>query len=203
LHELIPLGPSLGGLTLAEIDSTIIDAAAEKSAATLRAYGFDFPDFSAWCLGRGHCPLPAHYGHVAAYLSGLADQGRKASTIGRRAAANGHRHKLAGHPSPLANEGVKAVLRGVRRLIGVAKAGKAPATADIIGQMVKLCPNSLIGARDRALLAFGFAGAFRRSELCAPEVCDLTEIPDGLRVLIRRSKGDPGGQGQEVAIPRD
>jgi hypothetical protein len=40
------------------------------------------------------------------------------------------------------------------------------------------------------------------SELCALEVADLTEVPDGLRILIRRSKGDQEGQGQEVAIPR-
>ena len=39
-------------------------------------------------------------------------------------------------------------------------------------------------------------------ELCALEVADLTEVPDGLRILIRRSKGDQEGQGQEVAIPR-
>jgi integrase len=38
--------------------------------------------------------------------------------------------------------------------------------------------------------------------LCALEVADLTEVPDGLRILIRRSKGDQEGQGQEVAIPR-
>ncbi len=31
---------------------------------------------------------------------------------------------------------------------------------------------------------------------------DLTETPDGLRVLIRHSKTDQEGQGQEVAIPR-
>ena len=68
--------------------------------------------------------------------------------------------------------------------------------------MLALCPDSMIGKRDRALLCLGFAGAFRRSELCALEVADLTETPDGLRVLIRRSKGDQEGQGQEVAIPR-
>jgi hypothetical protein len=35
---------------------------------------------------------------------------------------------------------------------------------------------------DRALLAQGFAGASRRSELCERfEVGDLTETPDGLR----------------------
>ena len=64
------------------------------------------------------------------------------------------------------------------------------------------CPETLIGRRDRALLAFGFAGAFRRSELLALQVADLTESPDGLRVLIRRSKTDQAGEGQEIAIPR-
>jgi integrase len=68
--------------------------------------------------------------------------------------------------------------------------------------MLDLCGETMIGKRDRALLAFGFAGAFRRSELCALQVADLTETPDGLRVLIRRSKGDQEGAGQEIAIPR-
>jgi integrase len=68
--------------------------------------------------------------------------------------------------------------------------------------MLKLCPAGMIGHRDRALLAFGFAGAFRRSELASLRVEDLTETPDGLRVLIRRSKTDQEGRGQEIAIPR-
>jgi integrase len=56
--------------------------------------------------------------------------------------------------------------------------------------------------RDRALLLFGFSGAFRRSELVALRVEDLTETPDGLRVRIRHSKTDQEGVGQEIAIPR-
>ena len=36
----------------------------------------------------------------------------------------------------------------------------------------------------------------------ALEVADLTEVPDGLRILIRRSKGDQEGQGAEIAILR-
>jgi len=99
-------------------------------------------------------------------------------------------------------KGVTAVLRGIRRTIGTARAGKAPATADVLMQMVALCPDNMIGRRDRALLALGFAGAFRRSELCALQVDDLVEVPDGLRILIRRSKTDQEGQGAEVAIPR-
>jgi site-specific recombinase XerD len=203
MHDLIVLDPPLpGALTTAEIDATMAYAAAEKSAATHRAYHFDWINFETWCASRGACPLPAHQGVVAAYLSHLADQGRRASTIGRRAAAIGHRHKMAGHEPPTSSEGVRAVLRGIRRTIGSAKQGKSPATAEVLGAMLKLCPDTLIGKRDRALLCFGFASAMRRSELCALEVADLTETADGLRVLIRRSKGDQEGQGQEIAIPR-
>ena len=39
-------------------------------------------------------------------------------------------------------------------------------------------------------------------ELCALEVADLTEVPDGLRILIRRIKTDQEGQGAEVTILR-
>src|SRR5215472_676338 len=64
------------------------------------------------------------------------------------------------------------------------------------------CGDRMIDIRDRALLAFGLASAMRRSELVALQVEDLADTPDGLRVLIRRSKGDQEGQGQEIAIPR-
>ena len=56
---------------------------------------------------QGATALPAHQGIVAAYLSALADSGRKASTIGRRAATIGYHHKMAGHEPPTNHEGVK------------------------------------------------------------------------------------------------
>jgi site-specific recombinase XerD len=141
------------------------------------SYATDWRDFAAWCASRGATALPAHVGIVAAYLSSLADSGRKASTIGRRAAAIGYRHKMAGYEPPTTQEGVRAVLRGIRRTIGAAREGKAPATADVLKQMPALCPDTLAGKRDRALLVLGFAGAFRRSELVALQVADLTESP--------------------------
>jgi site-specific recombinase XerD len=204
LHDLIPIETiPPGALTVAEIDAAMAYAEAEKAPATRRAYESDWRDFALWCSARGACPLPAHQGIVAAYLSHLADAGRKASTIGRKAAAIADRHRLAGiDPLPTASEGVRAVLRGIRRTIGTARASKAPATADLITKMLALCPDNMIGRRDRALLAFGFASAMRRSELRALAVADLTETADGLRVFIPRSKGDQEGQGQEIAVPR-
>ncbi|WP_456684880.1 site-specific integrase [Bradyrhizobium sp. P5_C11_2] len=51
------------------------------------------------------------------------------------------------------------------------------------------------------MLALGFAGAFRRSELVALDVVDLREDPEGLRVMVRRSEVDREGRGFEKAIP--
>jgi hypothetical protein len=72
-----------------------------------------------------------------------ADGGLKASTIGRRGAAIGYAHRLAGHEAPGNSEACKAVVRGIRRTIGCAPARKSPATADVIGQMLKHCPVEL------------------------------------------------------------
>jgi integrase len=68
--------------------------------------------------------------------------------------------------------------------------------------MAAACPDSVTGLRDRALVLLGFAGAFRRSELAALEIADLEAVPEGLRVTVRRSKGDPEGRGQVIPIVR-
>jgi hypothetical protein len=58
---------------------------------------------------------------------------------------------------------VRAVLRGIRRTIGSAPQGKAPAATDVLKQMLVLCPDALAGKRIRALLAPGLPGGFPRS----------------------------------------
>jgi integrase len=56
-------------------------------------------------------------------------------------------------------------------------------------------------ARDRAMLLLGFGAALRRSELVALRLGDVAKVPGrGLRVLVRRSKTDQQGKGQEIAI---
>ncbi len=203
LIDVLPIATSLPASADVEVAAALSFASQEKSAATRRAYRSDWQIFTTWCSARSLEPLPASPETVARFLSDQATAGAKASTISRRAAAIGYAHKLGGHSEPPTNaEMVKAVMRGIRRAIGTASTRKAPATADLIGEMLKHCPDTLSGKRDRALLALGFAGAFRRSELVALEVADLGEVPDGLRVTIRRSKTDQEGLGQEIAIPR-
>lgn len=186
--------------------------AAEKSSNTRRAYASDWADFSQWCGRVGAAELPASPVDVARYLAQLADEGRKVATIERRVAAIRYVHKSAGHEPPTGAEGVKAVMRGIRRTKRQAKTQKAPATADVLSacvarlsdQLARLTdgPERLTALRDRALLLIGFAGALRRSELVALQISDLEWRPKGLLLHIRSSKTDQAGEGATLPIPR-
>lgn len=174
---------------------------ASKADSTIRAYRSDAIVFQNWCARFGFRSLPATPESVAAFIVAEAEDGRAASTLGRRMAAIRHAHKLASLPDPTEYEGVRAAMRGARRKVGVAPTQKTAATADILAALLMRTPDTLAGKRDRALLALGFAGAFRRSELVALDVEDLREDPEGLRVVVRRSKVDQEGRGFEKAIP--
>lgn len=172
---------------------------AEKSDNTRRAYKSDWVDFTAWCDHAGEISLPATPASVARYLAELADGGFKRSTIQRRVSAIAAGHKAAGFEPPTNFEGVKAVMRGIRRRIGKRQRRVAPATAPIIANL--LYPDGLAGLRDRALVLIGFAGAFRRSELVAFDVEDISRRPRGIVLRLNRSKTDQEAEGSEIPIP--
>jgi hypothetical protein len=73
-----------------------------------------------------------------------------------------------------------------------APAAKRPLLVGELKTVLGSLPPSLLGIRDRALLLVGFSGAFRRSELVDAE--HLAENPDGIVVMIGRSKNDQEGQ---------
>lgn len=174
---------------------------ASKADATVRAYTSDARVFQDWCTRFGFQSLPASPEAVAGFIVSEAENGRAASTLGRRLAAIRYAHKLARAADPTDDEGVRAAMKGARRKVGVAPTQKAAATAEILAALLMRTPDTLTGKRDRALLALGFAGAFRRSELVALDVEDLREDPEGLRVMVRRGKTDQEGRGFEKAIP--
>lgn len=176
-------------------------AKASKAPNTLRAYRSDFREFAVWCEATGARQLPAEPETVAAFLAACADRGLKASTISRKVSAIRFAHRAADLPSPTETAAVEATIRGIRREIGTAVDQKAPATATAIAVMLSRVPATVQGIRDRALLALGFAGAFRRSELVALHVGDIGFTDEGVDVRIRRSKTDQEGAGHEISIP--
>jgi len=145
--------------------------------------------------------MPAAPDTVAAFLAHEAQAGVKAATINRRTAAIRYAHRAAGLHDPTEGETVSRVVRGIRRTIGTAQKQKSPATAEIVGAMLSHCPKTTGGKRDRALLALGFAGAFRRSELAMLTMDDLRHIAEGLQITIRKSKTDQESGGQTIAVP--
>jgi site-specific recombinase XerD len=174
---------------------------AALSASTMRAYRADWAEFQDWCACRGRASLPASPATVANFASMLADGGKRVSTISRKMAAIRFFHRGARQDNPTDDAGVAAILKGIRRTVGVAPRQKAPATADVIHQMLAHVPkDTLQGKRDRAILLLGFAGAFRRSELVGIKVEDLTFNDKGVDVFLGRSKTDQEGKGQSVAI---
>lgn len=175
--------------------------AAEKSANTRKAYAADWADFQAWGDRVNEPVLPASPIATARYLAFLADSGLKVSTVARRCAAIRYAHKAAGLEPPTNAEGVKAVLRGIRRTHGVKPVRKAPATAAALRAMLNFLPDSPRGTRDRAILLLGFAAALRRSEIVDLKVNDIERRPGGALIHIGRSKTDQEAKGQIVVVP--
>jgi site-specific recombinase XerD len=175
-------------------------ATASRSDATLAAYASDLRHFWAWTEANDLAGLPATPETVALYLTSMADD-FKASTISRRVAAISVAHQHAGLPSPTMDARVRSVLTGIRRTNGTAPRQVAPATIGEIRKMTARMGESTIELRDRAILLLGFAGAFRRSELVSLDLSDLRDQPDGILVMLRRSKIDQEGLGETKAIP--
>jgi len=173
---------------------------ASRADATIRAYRTDMADFAGWCSDHAVESLPATPEAVALYLTDRASS-CKASTLQRRITAISQAHQAAGFDSPTATAIVRTVWRGIRRTVGTAYSQKSPATVEVVRSMVAGLPPTVAGIRDRAVILLGFAGAFRRSELVALDVEDLSFGPEGVTVTIRRSKTDQEGEGRKVGIP--
>ncbi len=173
---------------------------ASKAESTLRGYRADWREFCAWCEDQHLCSLPASPEAVAAYIAECASR-LKVGSIQRRLNAIAEAHKAVGLESPTHHAMVANTMKGIRRMKGTAPAQKAPALTDDIRAMVDATDAGIIGARDRALILAGFAGAFRRSELVALNVEDCTFGKDGLTILLRRSKTDQHSAGRKIGIP--
>ena len=138
------------------------------------------------------------------YATKRADDGLAVSTLRVDLAAIRTAHLLAGIPLDMRHPRLAMVVEGITRGRGTRAARQAaPAVPDVLRQLLGACqlPGTALGARDRAMLLLGFGAALRRSELVALQLGDVVTVPGrGLRLLVRRSKTDQHGQGQDVAI---
>lgn len=172
-----------------------------KSVNTLRGYRADFADWSFWAESHHATAFPAQPEWIAMYLADRSSTLR-AATLARRLNAIAFYHRQAGIlDSPTYAPLVRATFQGIRREIGTAQTFKQALLTPEIRQMVACCPDTLPGLRDKALILISYALMSRRSETAALTTADVSEVPEGIVVTIRRSKTDPEGAGRTVGIP--
>ncbi|MDQ2792539.1 MAG: site-specific integrase [Bacteroidota bacterium] len=173
----------------------------QGAANTQRAYAGDWKRFTAWCRDHGRAALPADVLTVAAFVTSLAEAGKKVATIQRHCASLSKAHQLAGLPTPTDERQLKTLLEGISREKGV-RQKQAPAfTLAYFKRVIQgIDPERLDGVRDRALLLLGLAGAFRRDELASIDLGHLRFDEDGLVVELPKSKTNQHGTAEEKAI---
>ncbi len=203
--------------TLALIDKDDLQQealASELSDNTRTAYRKGWSRFVDYCVAeRIVDPLSVCPDEVARFLVHLATSPNPLSgvipsmgTVTLYKSAVNKKYLEAGKPSPTNHPIVRSTLKGLARLKGSTSRRVAALREYQIEAMLQACPSTLIGARDAAILAVGFAGALRRSEICNLDVHDVEFLDsregdgDRMWLTIRQSKTDPEGKGQRVAI---
>lgn len=169
---------------------------AATSDNTRKAYRQDVDHFTQWGV------LPTTSQAIVLYLQAFATS-LNPRTLIRRLTALKHWHVYQGFSDPTACPHVRKTLKGILNVHGTPK-NRAPAlTLEQLTLMVAWMhqQNRLAMRRNNALFQLGFFGAFRSSELTALQLKHITFVPEGIDVLIPRSKTDPMGEGQCCSIP--
>lgn len=205
LTTLVQLGDSGVLARPAEVQAAASYAEESMAQNTKAAYAKAWRGYATWCAERDFDPYGPR-GQIALYLAWLAESGRKVSTISIGLCAICKAFDMQGLPSPREDRAVKLVYQGIRRKVGIAPDQVEAILPQQLRAMVDALPDPagkhrLRSLRNRALLTLGWVGGMRRSEIVGLLLVDVVEVPEGLKVTIRRSKTDQEGRGRVVAVP--
>ena len=196
--------PSAGRLSgrLAALAETAKDYARSAQADnTRRAYAADWKMFASWLRRQGLPETPPDPEAVGLYLASQVERrGAELSvaTLERRLSGIAWRYRHLGEPLEIRDRHIATVLAGIRRRHGRPPLQKAAIFADELLAMLATLEMDLRGLRDRAILAIGFAGGLRRSEIvgldCGPRQTEdgsgwVEVFPEGALLTIRGKTG--------------
>jgi integrase len=170
-----------------------------RSDNTKRAYDADWRQFSAWLRRQGLDPLPPDPQTVGLYLAACmeAAPGREplsVSSLERRLSGICWRYRQLGAPLDTSDRHISTVLAGIRRAHGRPPTQKEAIFADELLAMLATLEMDLRGLRDRAILAIGFSGGLRRSEIVGLD-CGPDQSEDGTGWIEIFPPGGPGNEG--------
>ena len=176
-------------------------ARSAKAEGTKRVYRSAWRQYAGWCSRLGFDPLSGDPDIVRLYIASAAET-RAASTLDVHLSAIAQAHRLAGRTLDTKDPRIAHVMEGLRRSQARRDKRQAtPITPEGLRSMIAAQPDSDLGLRNRAILAVGFGGALRRSEIADLDLEDVEWVDQrGIVLHIRRSKGDQEGEGAAVAI---
>mgnify|MGYP001258766863 CR=1 FL=1 len=185
-------------------EETLNNLKSSKANNTLRAYKSDFKDFGAFCVKHGFKSLPSEPKIVSLYITHLS-KNSKISTLRRRLVSISMVHKLKGHYLDTKHPIIVENLMGIRRVKGSIQIGKKPILINHLKSIINVIDNQnneeIKKLRDKTLILVGFGGGFRRTELISIDHEDLEFVPEGLKIIIKRSKTDQFGEGMIKGLP--
>ena len=186
-------------------EETLNNLKSSKASNTIRAYRSDFKDFGVFCLKNRFKSLPTEPKIVSLYLTHLSIKDAKISTLKRRLVSIGMIHKLKGHYLDTKHPIIIENLMGIRRKKGNYQRGKKPILINQLKAIINVIDKEKVEeikkARDKTIILIGFAGGFRRAELVGINYEDLEFVPEGVKIIIKRSKTDQFGEGMIKALP--
>jgi integrase len=170
-------------------------ARAARAENTARAYESDWRQFASWLRRNGFPETPPEPQTVGLYLAAQAEAGVSVATLERRLCGVSWRYRQLGAPLDTADRHISTVLAGIRRKHARPPVQKEAIFADELLAMLATLEMDLRGLRDRAILALGFAGGLRRSEIvgldCGP---DQTEDGTGwIEIVPAGGSANDGG----------
>ena len=186
-------------------EETLNNLKNSKAANTIRAYKSDFKDFGTFCAKNGLRPLPADPKIVSLYLTYLSNKEAKISTLRRRLVSIGVIHKLKGHYLDTKHPIIIENLMGIKRKKGSYQRGKKPILINhlesINNVLDKQESEEIKKIRDKTIILTGYWGGFRRLELVSIDCEDIEFVPEGVKIVIKKSKTDQFGEGMIKALP--
>jgi integrase len=178
---LLPSAGRLSGRLAALAETAKAYARAAQADNTQRAYAADWRQFASWLRRQGLAETPPDPEAVGLYLASQVEPGGaelSVATLERRLSGIAWRYRQLGAPLDIRDRHIATVLAGIRRRHGRPPLQKAAIFADELLAMLGTLDMDLRGLRDRAILAIGFAGGLRRSEIVGLD-CGPDQTEDG------------------------
>lgn len=171
--------------------------ASATSANTRRTYQSAVQHFLRW----GGL-LPADEATIIRYIVVFAET-LNPRTIRVRLTALSQWHVQQGFADPTASKTVSKTMAGVARQKGQPKRQAKALPVDDLDRIAVVLDRAgtMRAVRDNALLQIGYFGGFRRSELVAIRVEEISWEKEGVTISLPRSKTDQTGEGIVKAIP--